>query len=60
MSSSKSEVDSEPEVKKDKLSKDNKETKELTMEDLEKNVNVLLEETSTIFTLFVPSTAYKL
>ncbi len=42
MSSSKSEADSEPEIKRDK--KDGKtDTKELTIEDLEKSVNIQLE-----------------
>ena len=57
MSSSKSEVDSEPEVKKDHKGK-GKDSRELTVDDLEKNVTILLEETPTIFTFYLPSTSY--
>jgi hypothetical protein len=39
------------------LKKDNK---DLTIEDLEKNVSILLEETPTIFTFHLPSYSYKL
>ncbi len=60
MSSSKSEAESEPETKKEKLAQAKKENRELTIDDLEKNVEVLLEETPTIFTFCLPSTSYKL
>lgn len=60
MSSSKSEAESEPEIKKEKQAQLKKDSKELTIDDLEKNVNILLEETPTIFTFYLPSTSYKL
>lgn len=58
MSSSKSEVDSEPEVRREKKDGKQKDSKELSMEDLEKNVNILLEETPTVFTFYLPSISY--
>lgn len=58
MSSSKSEADSEPETKKDKKALQ-KDPKELSVEDLEKNVTLTLEETETVFTFFLPSTSYR-
>lgn len=60
MSSSKSEVDSEPDVRREKKDNLKKDSKELTIDDLEKNVNILLEESPTIYTFFLPSTSYKL
>ena len=60
MSSSKSEAESQPEVKKEKLAALKKDNKDLTIEDLEKNVSILLEETPTIFTFHLPSYSYKL
>jgi hypothetical protein len=42
MSSSKSEVDSEPDVRREKKDNLKKDSKELTIDDLEKNVNILL------------------
>jgi hypothetical protein len=58
MSSSKSEVDSEPEIKRDKKDGKMKDSKDLTVEDLDKHVSILLEETPTIFTFYLPSISY--
>ena len=35
-----------------------KDSKDLTVDDLEKNVTILLEETPTIFTFYLPSISY--
>ena len=58
MSSSKSEADSEPETKKEKVQKD-KDSKELTIDDLEKNITICLEQTETIYTFYLPSVSYR-
>lgn len=58
MSSGKSEADSEPETKRENAAA-KKDPKELSIDDLEKNVTLCLEETETIFTFFLPSTSYR-
>lgn len=59
MSSSKSEVESESESKKERKAAAKKDPKALTMEELEENMPIQLEETETIFTFILPSVCFK-
>lgn len=62
MSSSKSEADSEPEsssLTKPLIGKKDQTSRELNIEELEKNVAIQLTETETMFTFYLPSTSYR-
>lgn len=62
MSSSKSETDSEPEsssLTKPLIGKKDQTSRELNIEELEKNVAIQLTETETMFTFYLPSTSYR-